>query len=223
MGVSKAWDWERETGAIWREPSEEAYYLAARWKGLGYRTLLDFGCGLGRHAVYFAKQEFKVSAFDLSDKAVASTERWAAEEKLPIRAEVGDMLCPPYGDGGFDCVFAYHVISHTDTQGARAIMAQIGRILRPGGEVFLTLCSKDAWSYRKAGFPRLDENTVVKTEEGPENGIPHFFVSMDDLLQLLDGFELERVRHIDDCWFGGQQQGGRHYFVLARRPGRGKA
>ena len=57
------------------------YYLAARWKGLGYRTLLDFGCGLGRHAVYFAKQGFKVSAFDLSDKAVASTERWAAEEK----------------------------------------------------------------------------------------------------------------------------------------------
>ena len=101
-------------------------------------------------------------------------------------------------------------------------MAQIGRILRPGGEVFLTLCSKDAWSCRKAGFPRLDENTVVKTEEGPENGFPHFFVSMDDLLQLLDGFELERVRHIDDCWFWRAAAGRQALLCSCPPPWQGK-
>ena len=71
MAVSKAWDWGKERSPIWLEPCEESYYLAARWIGMGCETLLDLGCGLGRHAIHFARQGFRVSAFDLSEEGTA--------------------------------------------------------------------------------------------------------------------------------------------------------
>lgn len=54
MTDSKEWDWKEEKSSIWVTPSEECYYIANRWRNKGYKDLLDFGCGLGRHSVFFA-------------------------------------------------------------------------------------------------------------------------------------------------------------------------
>lgn len=91
-------------------------------------------------------------------------------------------------------------------------------MLKKGGEVFLTLCSKETWSFREAGYHRLDGNTVVKTGGGPEDGVPHVFVELDEIPELFAGFTLLRIRHTDDCWFDGRRQSSKHYFLLARRP-----
>lgn len=127
------------------------------------------------------------------------------------------MLKLHYPDNSFDCIFAYHVISHTDTQGMKTILSEIERVLRPNGEIFLSLCSKDTWFFKEAGFPKIDENTIVKTEEGPEKGIPHFYVTIDDVLKLFGKFEMQSIRHVDDCYFEGEKRNSKHYFILAKR------
>ncbi len=114
-------------------------------------------------------------------------------------------------------LYFYHVVSHTDTKGMRKILEEINRVLKPGGEVYLMLCSKETWSFKGAGYPKLDENTVVKTEEGSEKGVPHFYVDLDDILELFHNFEIERIRHTDDCYFNGQKQNSKHYFILAKK------
>lgn len=215
MTESKAWNWKEETGSIWLKPSEDSYYIAERWKEKGYKDVLDFGCGLGRHSVFFAKHGFNVSAFDLSEEGVNHLEQWAENECFNIDTTVADMLCLPYEDSSFDCIFAYHVISHTDTVGMIKIKSEISRILKPGGEIYFTLCSKDTWSFKNAGYPKIDENTVVKTAEGPEKGIPHFYVDLKDILSLFDDYEIDRIRHTDDCYFSGNEQNSKHYFILA--------
>ncbi|HPE15652.1 MAG TPA: methyltransferase domain-containing protein [Oscillospiraceae bacterium] len=217
MALSRAWDWEKETSGLWLEASEESYYLAGRWKKQGYADVLDFGCGLGRHAVFFARAGFRVSAFDLSPAAAAHLTAWAAREELPVRVETADMLSLPFADDSFDAIFAYHVVSHTDTAGIRTILGEIRRVLRPGGEVYLTLCSKETWSFRDSGYPRLDENTLVKIG-GPEDGIPHFYVTLDDVFPLFSDFQIKRIRHIDECYTEGDLQNSKHYFILAGRP-----
>lgn len=217
MTESKAWNWREEKNTYWLTPSEDSYYLANRWKEKGYEKLLDFGCGLGRHAVFFAKQGFQVSAFDLSEEGVGHLEQWAKREGLQIRLHTADMLNLPYEDASFDCIFAYHVISHTDTQGMKTILQQIRRILKPGGEIYLTLCSKDTGSFQNPAYPHIDENTVIKTEEGPEKGIPHFYVTLADVLTLMGEFQIETIRHIDDCYFDGKEQNSKHYFILAKK------
>ncbi len=219
MSVSKAWNWKENQSGIWLEPSEESYFVAERWKKQGCKVLLDFGCGLGRHSIFFAQKGFDVSAFDLSEDAVNHLRGWAEKERLKIDARTADMLSLPYPDNSFDCLFAYHVISHTDTAGFNRIINEVKRVIKPDGEIYITLCSKETWSFAKAGFPVIDENTVRRTDDGPEKDIPHFYVSLDDIIRTFGAvnLELKSVRHIDDCYFDGGKKNGKHYFILARK------
>ncbi len=217
MVKSKAWNWNKEKNSYWLTPCNESYYLAAYWKKQNFHKILDFGCGLGRHTVFFAKNGYEVSAFDLSKKGVLKTQEWVAKEQLTVDIKVADMHDLSYPDNYFDAIFAYHVISHSDTLGVKKIINEIKRILKPNGEAYLTLCSKETWSFKEAGYPLLDENTVIKTDPGPEYNIPHFFVSLDDILELFKDFEIESIRHIDDCFFNGRVQNSKHYYILIRK------
>lgn len=216
MSISKAWKWEKEGDSIWLNPSEESYYIAQNWKDKDYKEVLDFGCGLGRHAIYFAKQGFHVSAFDLSTVGTENLRKWSNSEKLSIDIKVADMLKLPYKDNSFDAIFAYHVVSHTDSKGMEQILKEISRVLKVNGEIYISLCSKETWAFKDAGYPKLDENTVVKTEEGPEKGIPHFYVTLDDIITMFRNYEIEKIRHTDDCYFAGNKQNSKHYFIMAK-------
>lgn len=215
MTESKAWDWEKGVESYWLQPSEESYYLAEKWKQNGFHKILDLGSGLGRHAIYFAKQGFDVSALDLSDYGITHLNKWAAKESCNIQTTICDIKNLPYQDASFDCIFSYHVISHTDSVGIITIITEIERVLKPGGQLFLTLCSKETWAYKDANSPKIDENTVVKTNDGPEKDVPHFYVNMDDILHLFKHFNIEKVRHIDDCFFDNQVQNSKHFFIYA--------
>lgn len=107
------------------KPVDNCFYLADKWRESGLINLLDLGTGLGRHAMYFAKQGFNVSAIDISDYAIDYLKKWAVKENVTVNAEVGNMLSLPYPDQSFDCIFAYHVISHTDSIGIKKIIAEI--------------------------------------------------------------------------------------------------
>jgi len=216
MTNSKAWNWKEEKNSYWLKPSEESYYIVNRWKEKNYKDILDFGCGLGRHSIFFAKNGFNVSAFDLSIDAINNLNLLAQNENLNINTTVADMIDLPYKENSFDAIFAYHVISHTDTIGIKKIVSEIKRVLKSNGEIYLTLCSKETWSFKDAGYPKVDENTIIKTDEGPEKGIPHFYVTASDILNLFSDFEIINIRHIDDCYFNGKLQNSKHYFINAK-------
>ena len=219
MTESKSWNWNEEKSQIWLEPSEESHFLAARWKKSGFKKLLDFGCGLGRNSIFFSQMGFNVSAFDLSTVGVDHLKAWAEREGCDIDIQVADMIELPYSDNYFDCLFAYHVISHTDTVGARKILDEVKRIVKSQGEIYITLCSKETWSYTDAGYPKIDENTVRKTDDGPEKDVPHYYVDLDDVVEMFTdrNMELLRIRHTDDCYLDGERKNSKHYFILATR------
>ena len=96
----------------------------------------------------------------MSEKGTKHLRTWAEKENLSIEITNADMLKLPYADNSFDAIFAYHVILHTDSVGIKNIIIEMSRVLKNGGEIYLTLCSKETWSFRDAGYPKLDENTV---------------------------------------------------------------
>jgi tellurite methyltransferase len=49
------------------------------------KRLLDMGCGEGRNAIFFAKNGYEVSAFDLSQIAVEKTRKLAKEADVDIK------------------------------------------------------------------------------------------------------------------------------------------
>lgn len=217
MVESKGWAWESADKTTWLDPAEESYYYCKKWWNDGKRSVLDLGCGLGRHSLLFAQQGFKVTAVDISDYAVHQTREKADKLGLDIRTLVCDMAKLPFREDSFDCIFSYLSISHTDTEGFTRILSDIKKMLKPDGEIYVNLCSKETWSFKDANFPKIDENTVIKTEEGPENGVPHFFVDLDDVKRLFEpDLQLLRVRHIDNCIFDGIVQNNAHYHIWAR-------
>lgn len=217
---SKAWEWEIVDGndtKYWKTPSIESYYLVNRWKRQSKSIFLDLGCGLGRHSILFAKNEFTTYTFDLSDHAVTQTKQWAQTEGLKIHCAVGDMLELPYDDDSFDCILSRDVISHSDTDGVKKILAEISRIMRPQGECYLTLGSKNGWGFHQP-WPVIDENTKIRAEIGPENGIPHFYADLELIKKLFKDFEIIFVQHINGFINDGElHSDGWHWHILFRK------
>jgi SAM-dependent methyltransferase len=110
--------------------------------GRGDRVL-DLGCGFGRHAFAAAARGAEVVAVDRAQVEVdqvraAWTElRRSAPEGADVTALRADLLTLPFADGAFDVVIAAEVLEHIP--GDEAAMAEIARVVRPGGRVAVTV------------------------------------------------------------------------------------
>ena len=211
---SVAWNWDkRAEDSRWQEPAQEVYYLAERWRAQGRSRFLDLGCGLGRHALFFARRGFVVDAFDLSESGIAALVQAACEQQLPIRTRVGDMLTLPYDAEAFDCLVAFHAIYHTNRTGLEQVIAEIRRVLSPGGEFFVTFNSIRNPSFSRATNETLEPNTIQPTE-GREAGIPHYYVDEAEVRRLLAGFEFVRFTQVEEIRIDHSSW---HYYVLAQK------
>ena len=203
MVESKGWEWNKVKGEnekIWKDPAEETYYLVQRWENQGKKELLDIGCGLGRNTIFFAKQGFSVHTFDISEDAVKRTREFAKEENVYIDIKQGDMIHIPYEANSMDCVYSRNVISHTDTEGVKKIISEIKRVLKENGECYLTLGSKDTWGYKQDSWPKVDDNTKIRQDEGPEYGVPHFYADYELIIDLFKDFKIIDIKHIQDFY-----------------------
>lgn len=214
---AKEWDWSINKDSIWNEPCEESYFYCKKWKKEDGNKLLDLGCGLGRHSILFAQEGFDVTAIDLSEYGVNELNK--KKDGLNINTYVCDMHDMPFEDESFDYIWAYHVISHTDTRGFKEVLREIKRVLKPNGEIYISLSSKLSHNYTNENNPSIDQNTVIKMDDGPEKGVPHFYVDLSDIEELFDGFDLSRVRLIDDCLNSGVKKNDVHYYINAYKRG----
>lgn len=199
MIESKGWNWKivsDDKDSVWKNPAIESYYLLSRWTSLGMKDFLDLGCGLGRHTILFGKNGFKVKSFDISEVAVEKTKNWAEEEGIKIETKTGDMLELPYEDSSVDCIYCRNVISHTDTEGMKKVIEELKRVLRKGGECYLTLGSKDTWGFKQENWPLVDPNTRLRMEEGPEYKTPHFYVDYKLAKELFKEFEIINIYQV---------------------------
>ena len=211
----KGFDW-----ATWPSPNalmkvhDNIKNTVGRWNEIGHKRVLDIGAGMGQNAMYFAKMGLEVSAIEISDYAVEHIKDWAKEENLEIDAVVGDMHSLPYSANCFDCVFENHAIRHTDSTGLRKAISEIERVLKPGGEAFLTFLSKDSTEFIDKWWPVMDENTMI-SQNPAEKDIPHFYADLGDLNVILANFDIDNIEHRRYFFDGASKQG--HYYVNARK------
>ena len=213
MVKSKEWNWSEVTDNTWNEPSEDAYYYVNRWKEKGFKIFLDLGCGLGRHSILFAKNGYETYSLDLSQYGLDVLEKKGKELGLSIETNFGDISNLPYESNYFDCLFSYHVISHTDTVGIKIVVNEINRVLKNGGEFFVTICSKNSPNFTSKTYPKIDENTILKTE-GPEVDVPHFYSDLEGVKEIFQEFDVIRIRHIEDFFM---DKSSWHYFIHGKK------
>lgn len=198
MVESKAWNWEivDKNDEDWNSPAPEVYYLCEYWKKKGFKEFLDVGCGFGRNSIFMAKNGFSVSTFDLSTYSVEMTKQKAKENGVVLKdIQVSDMLEMPYKDNRFDCLLAMNVISHTDKNGFDKILSEINRVLKPNGEAYFTIGSKESFWFNNTKCIYVDDWTKIRVEDGPEDGIPHFYIDDKDCLTLFNNFIIKQIKN----------------------------
>ena len=97
------------------------------------RRLLDVGCSWGRWSIAAARLGFEVIGIDPSLGAVMAARRVARQLGLPNRYIVADARYVPLPDSSIDVTYSYSVLQHFSPADAAGAVAEMGRVLKPGG------------------------------------------------------------------------------------------
>ncbi len=99
------------------------------------QRVLDIGCGTGSLVVQLLKlhPEADVTGLDPDPKALARAKRKADRAGVSPTLEVGFSDDLPYPDASFDFVFSSFMFHHLTPQEQQATLAEVRRVLKPGG------------------------------------------------------------------------------------------
>ena len=133
--------------------------------------VLEFGCASGRVLRHFLAQppEVDLWACDINGAHVDWVRRHLADAR--VKAFVNAPEPPlPIPDEALALVFAFSVFTHID-EAELAWLAELRRVLRPGGVAFLTVHTDHTWSHLKPDWALWDaliDRDVVDREVTPE-------------------------------------------------------
>ncbi len=181
----------RKKVKVW--PSEEVVaFVEGNRSELLNHNVIDIGCGAGRHAIYMARRGIDVCGIDQSCVAIDYACRWAAQECLQARFQVGNFTEIPYADGSFACALAWESLFFGSTATVRQGLREVFRVLKTEGRFCLLLKSKD--DFRFHSFPRLDPHCAES-----EQGIPVTCFSReeieDELSRYASALNIEHLIH----------------------------
>lgn len=127
------------------------------------RTVCDAGCGCGIYLLKLLSHGFTVSGFDVSVHAVDVARRLQERSSLKADLKAANILSTGYEANCFDAVISRDVIDHMGKRDARAAVAELLRITKPGGIVFMTLDHLDS-EYETEPHIVNDEGDYVFTD-----------------------------------------------------------
>lgn len=137
--------------------------LIGRWRDCTPGDLLDAGCGSGLWSGFLHDGHRNVIGVDLSHEFLAS-----ARQRLPhLRFERRSFRDLPFEDASFDGILAWYSLIHTTPVELPLILAELARVLKPGGSVLIGYFE---------GLPRQQFDHAVA---------PAYFWSADALCELL--------------------------------------
>ena len=123
----------RQPGYYWgRVPSQMCYRILQLLPPDRPLRLLDIGCGEGRNAVFFARNGYQVTAFDVSVTGVEKTRRLASEAGVQVDVFTSDInsfrITEP-----FDILFSTGVLQYVPKEQRQELFANYQEHTCPGG------------------------------------------------------------------------------------------
>jgi SAM-dependent methyltransferase len=172
-------------------------------------SILDLGCGLCDHAIFFAQHGFEVHGIDFSSVAIsAGRERAMLLGTELLHLYQMDMTEPfPFSNGQFDVVYSHLALHYFDHCTTKRVFAEIGRVLKPNGLLAIVVKSTDDVEYGKG-------NEIEQDMYDLQGHIRHFF-SRDYAAEILSTWHL--LLQSDDCVDYEDPKGPNHILRIVAR------
>lgn len=163
------------------------------------KSVLDMGCGIGRHCVYLAKKGFRVIGVDVSKSALKMAKQWARKERLKnVFFICGTMTQIPFIENHFDAVISISVVHHAVKRNIEKTIAEIHRTLKKDGFFLANLASvKDP---RYGAGKRVENNTFRVPEAFEEKKFEelHHYFTKQEVFETLACFAESEIKLLKD-------------------------
>jgi len=124
---------------------QDYMHRAFRFDDFKGKTVLEIGCGAGIDSAEFAVNGAKVFSTDLTRASTELTRDLFKGIGLPPIVIQSNATSLPFKDATFDCVYSFGVLHHFP--GIEAALAEIHRVLKPGGQLMVMLYHRDSLLY----------------------------------------------------------------------------
>jgi len=161
--------------------------LAQRWQG---GRLLNVGCAHGPDFPPFG-QDFESHGIDFSRKMLQLAQKYAEKYKFSVSLVEADARQLPYADESFDWAIAVATYHHIEgNEGRLQALKELKRVLKPGGEAFITV-----WNKWQPGFWFKKKNVLIpwKSQDKTIYRYYHLF-SYRELEQIVRNADFEVVK-----------------------------
>jgi SAM-dependent methyltransferase len=198
---SETGQWEeifKQGQYVYGEPRLQVVRFADMLIQRGLKSVLDLGCGTGRHVAYLAERGIQANGFDNAPTGLKQTKELLETKHVQATLALGDMRSPlPYKTGAFDAVLSTQVIHHARLATVIATANEIQRVVRKGGYILISVPRLKGILEDATGYNEIEPNTFVPLD-GPEAGLPHHLFSPDGLRGIFPQFETIDLQIFDD-------------------------
>jgi len=178
----------------WGEPDWHVVGLVPMLHGRSVERVLDLGCGAGRHVVFLAREGFQVVGQDISAVALRLSRIALREAGVTAELVQHDMEEIPFPDDSFDAVISVVAIYHNALEGIKRSMAEVRRVLKPGGLFLVWFLSRRSYGvgeFELTAGQEIEPWTVKRGGDAPDAGMPHHFSDEAEVRDvLLSGFDI---------------------------------
>ena len=179
--------WGNEANrSYWLKPDKAVVDLLKKVDRSRIKSVLDLGCGIGRHALLFAKAGFAVTAVDSSNEALSVLRSQVNKEGIRMKIIEGNYSQDIFPQESFDFIISYNVLYHGYRTDFQEAVRLIHRWLKPGGLFFLTCPTRRDDKYGSGD--QVAPNTY-RPLNSVHPGDIHYFSDEADILDLLREFK----------------------------------
>ena len=104
-------------------------------------SIVEIGCGTASNLWFAAREGFRVSGIDASESAITVAKQRFMADGLHAELRVGNFSALPFDAAGFDLAIDRAALTCVGDSVARAAVAELYRVLRPGGVAFCNVYS----------------------------------------------------------------------------------
>lgn len=151
-----------------------------------YASILDFGCGDGRHTELFAKSNWKkVIAVDYNENCVEITKKRCLEQGYDIEAFCNQNkdLSSILNGKKVDCILAWGALFYNSKENVIKLLSDIATVINNDGEIYANFRTHNDSLYQQGEY--VSENTY-KLSKNTHNGFLYYFPTIDDIKEIYE-------------------------------------